>query len=633
MTDTVAFFVVVVPPTQLGVNPLCDGPLSVGQLRVTPILQGLVDLDPGANIGVLEAILFERYKAHQPAYSWIYKPNQAGQMSPKTLKTLLTQQSLDDFAEEVVSATPIYEVFDLPDEQQSLPRHTFIVVLTSAPHVVQAPPPANEADVRNDEARDDVPEIVSSLNKDRKNHKKAVLEGKTPSVNARSTEYKKTQHTSNALLDGRLAPEYDAPTTTAPPVELYNPVFASFKARANDLTLDVPDDICRLTAKLFRELAVISVQDEPRDASSRETLAKILNVGLETIESQDNTKTDFMSTRLSYGQCNAAPVIFEVKAELASGGSDPSVQVSFSYRRFWCEKDRASIADICCCPSFLLALAGPWLVILGAVNMQRTIVQRLSSYEWLGCSRVFDDAHVLRVAQILYALRLSVEELNTYYTTLTPPSASKDCVHPLVFPAFTSFTDDNGQEAHFEYVQPLEPESFQCVTFLARLLDGDRTGERIVVKFVDRYSTEAHNLLAGHDLAPRLIRHQVLGPIYGALAMVIMDYIEADSLAELELDYDDMKAIDATVRRALDLLGEEHLIFGDLRPQNVMLLDGKEPVEKRVRFIDFDWACKEGDGVRYPFHLSGAVRRASGAKDYDVITRAHQEAMFKMFWF
>ncbi|KAF8918615.1 hypothetical protein CPB85DRAFT_996170 [Mucidula mucida] len=323
----------------------------------------------------------------------------------------------------------------------------------------------------------------------------------------------------------------------------------------------------------------------------------------------------------------------EIKPELDSGGSDPSVQVSFSYRRFWYQKDRACIADICCCPSFLLAIAGPWLVILGAVKTQGTIVQRITSYEWLGCSRIYDDARVLRVSQILYALRLSVAELNTYYDKLTPPSVSKDCAHPLVFPAFTSFIDDHGQKTRFEYMQPLEPDSFQCVTFLARLLDGDRAGDRVVVKFVDRYSTDAHNLLAEHNLAPKLIHHQVLGPNYGALAMVIMDHIEGHALSELEFGEEDKTVIRETVRRALDMLNQEDLIFGDVRPPNVMLLDGEESMEERVRFIDFDWACKEGDGVRYPFHLSGAVCRASGAQDYDVITKAHQEAMFENFRF
>ena len=67
---------------------------------------------------------------------------------------------------------------------------------------------------------------------------------------------------------------------------------------------------------------------------------------------------------------------------------------------FQCE----SLLDVSCRSTYMVALAGPWLCVLGAVTTSRAIVQRLTPYGWLTVSRVMDDAQVLRVARILCAL-------------------------------------------------------------------------------------------------------------------------------------------------------------------------------------------------------------------------------------
>ncbi len=106
MIDTVGYHVVVVSPTQLGINPLRISPLTVEQLNATPLLQGYVEIDTEAKIGALEPILFERYKALRPTYSWIYivgtfliwfeahrgfQPHENGRMHSKNLEKLLIQ--------------------------------------------------------------------------------------------------------------------------------------------------------------------------------------------------------------------------------------------------------------------------------------------------------------------------------------------------------------------------------------------------------------------------------------------------------------------------------------------------------------------------------------------------------------
>jgi len=56
-----------------------------------------------------------------------------------------------------------------------------------------------------------------------------------------------------------------------------------------------------------------------------------------------------------------------------------------------------------------------------------------------------------------------------------------------------------------------------------------------------------------------------------------------------------------------------------------------ELYEGRVWFIDFDWVCHENSGARYPFYLSEEVKK-SGAKEYGLIEREHQDELFEHFF-
>jgi hypothetical protein len=185
------------------------------------------------------------------------------------------------------------------------------------------------------------------------------MKGSTPSVAAKSTEYRRIQGSDVAILDGRLNDEV-GPPTSAPPIQIYHPVFEAFSKRSKDLDLKVPDDVLRLTASLLRSVSKISVKEAPRDSESREILAKILGVSLEHVSNQDRTSADYMSVQHTPLNINAAPIIVEVKGELGLGGSDPSVQSSFSYARFYCSKEvRVSLSTAICCTNSPPASANP----------------------------------------------------------------------------------------------------------------------------------------------------------------------------------------------------------------------------------------------------------------------------------
>ncbi len=249
-------------------------------------------------------------------------------------------------------------------------------------------------------------------------------------------------------------------------------------------------------------------------------------------------------------------------------------------------------------------------------------MQRLSGYEWHACSRVGDDAQVLAIARRLFALRKGIAELKAYYTGLQR-AATKLNVNRY-YTSITSYVDTNNKTVEFRYVKPLEM-NLLCIVFLAQRLDDE--GE-FVVKFVSRYNADAHRHMAAGGFAPQLLCYRPLGPGYGDWALVAMSRVDGETISTAYGERLLPAQVRDAIQNALNHLRMGNYIMPDLRRPNVMLVNGEEPVNQRVRFIDFDWACVEGGGARYPFHLSREIRESAKANEYDEITRLHEQNMF-----
>ncbi|KAI0790019.1 hypothetical protein C8Q75DRAFT_136284 [Abortiporus biennis] len=540
-------------------------------------------------------------------------------MGYTVINQALQNNKWNAFAEEIIPKDILKDVY--VDSKGRSPRWSFLVCIEQIAVQNKLPIPVQDAD--DDEARD----IVGQMEREFKDYTSAVRDGQVPSKSAKSHEYRLNQDSNTALLDGRYT-ENGPNTNVAPPIELCHEAFANFSTRSRDTNLEVPDEVLRDTAELIRKLSVITSDETQRGNACKQILQDILDTHLERNLNRDRTAADYWSAQDTPMNIQAPAVVMEFKSEIANN-TDASVQGSFSFAGIVCQKDRERLRLASCCLTFLVGLAGLWIVICGAVMLTRAIVQRLSAYEWFGCSRAMDNEQVLRLGRMLYALRLGIAELKGYYNTLTEPAVIPGHIRPRYCPHITSFVDSSGQNVNFSYVKPLEKDS-TCVTFQAKLLDGKDKGKLVVVKFVNQYCADAHRCLAEIGLAPQLIYDGTpeSKPRWGGCSLVVMEFVDGKTLRSIygaqELP-DDLVAI----KRGLDELKANKFIFGDLRRPNLMLADGQESVEERLRFIDFDWACREGDGVRYPFHLSYGVKNLSGARDYDIIERKHQDAMFQ----
>ena len=151
------------------------------------------------------------------------------------------------------------------------------------------------------------------------------------------------------------------------------------------------------------------------------------------------------------------------------------------------------------------------------------------------------------------------------------------------------------------------------VMYIATLGDAN---EEVIVKFTARYSEVAHCLLAMTGLAPRLhFCERVIGDLY----MVVMELVDGKSIWQLREENVPLPAvISEEVSKAVGLLHENNIVFGDLRDPNILYDESKD----RVVLVDFDWPGLDGES-RYPATLNPSNAWEEGVSPYSIMRKAH----------
>lgn len=280
------------------------------------------------------------------------------------------------------------------------------------------------------------------------------------------------------------------------------------------------------------------------------------------------------------------------------------------------------LKDRCCCPSFVLSVAGPRITVHGGVLVNSFIVQPLT--ETLGLANFPDPFGRARyIAQIMVALRTCLKDLEDYYeeiSRLAPAEVSQmSCFVPVIRQCgnFTlTYTSGN-----------LLPDRIGRAMFDAKAVQSNELeGRSVKVKFTPRYCYEAHSLLAQKKLAPQILH---FGELADGWKVVVMDSLTGPDLASAAQRTVPTRARQ-DIKEALDLLHEKGLVFGDLRPPNIMLCerdisDGE--TEQGAMLVDFDWAGKDGKQP-YPPSLNTEVKWPDGVEPAGFIRKAHDIAMF-----
>ena len=131
-------------------------------------------------------------------------------------------------------------------------------------------------------------------------------------------------------------------------------------------------------------------------------------------------------------------------------------------------------------------------------------------------------------------------------------------------------------------------------------------------------------ILADKGLAPKLLycgspRLVDYEPSYRSISMVVMEYVDGDTfvVAKQKMTKESVERVRSAVRSALELLHSHGLVFGDLRPPNVMITKDEE-----VKLIDFNRAGEE-DQAKYPSLISPEISWPEGVKPLALMRREH----------
>ena len=187
---------------------------------------------------------------------------------------------------------------------------------------------------------------------------------------------------------------------------------------------------------------------------------------------------------------------------------------------------------------------------------------------------------VVRVAQIFYSLRTALGTLQNEYVALaSTPRPALPC-----FPYITSY----GNVGRFTYKERLHCSDMRRATAIFAA-EGPE-GNPLFIKFTSRYNEQAHRLLHEKGYAPTL--HHCSETIAGSgYFMVVMDQVDGEDMFQKPFTEADLRR----VQEAKDLLHENELVFGNLRPNNII----KPANGLGVMLVDFDWCATAGQG-KYP---------------------------------
>jgi serine/threonine protein kinase len=255
-------------------------------------------------------------------------------------------------------------------------------------------------------------------------------------------------------------------------------------------------------------------------------------------------------------------------------------------------------------------MAGPWICIAGAVYLEKPVIAPLTDY--ISLMETYDTNHKHRIARLFQAFSNGINNLKAFYQQNIPAASSN---LEFLYPFPCQYVD--GQSTvRFSYIEPLKVDSVKH--WKAR----NTEGKDIVIKFTQRYNEAAHKLCATKNMAPQLL--YVGKEVYG-WCMVVMEYIDGVTLSQANLTRDVYLEVLEKVEEAIKILHENNIVFGDLRPPNIMVQqNGGNPC---VKLIDFDWAGRDQVDCYPPFMNHVHIKWPEGASDGKILQKKHDLVM------
>ena len=216
----------------------------------------------------------------------------------------------------------------------------------------------------------------------------------------------------------------------------------------------------------------------------------------------------------------------------------------------------------------------------------------------------------MTAARCFGALRKAISSLEQCYKEMISATTDPRAAPHGQYPYPCSYTH-LGLEYQFTYTGQLDE---------TKLLYSAKTTDNkvICIKFVRRYSTDAHEYCATKGFAPELRGFRYLP---GGWRMVVMDMISQEyRCLDLNVPYPHFEEI----KKELGDLHQKGLVHGDVRDVNIMVKVDNSP---GFKLVDFDWSGTIGI-VKYPINVNRKnLWRPHGADDEKEITAGHDMEM------
>ncbi|CAE6493838.1 unnamed protein product [Rhizoctonia solani] len=438
---------------------------------------------------------------------------------------------------------------------------------------------------------------------------KAIKKYNTSAL-AKPSQFNKFQATGIKIFNGRPQ-EADGL-----PVGLFHPVFDSFQQRIDS------DSFAPTPMQLSATLTLLTASQKIYDTEPVRTEALIPL--LQRLLGRHIAEVSIRGTKSDgaiHESNGAYSMIMEIKNEIGTGGCDPSIQGAIAFANYWGQGSFEWLRDQCCCPSMILAIAGPWMCVLGGIMLEHPVIQPLTPFFLVG-NNPSSPGHANTVAKIFASLAKALRELQNFYEGFQMYTATLDPTRHL--PYIREFSLD-GKRVDIEYRKPLVPGK---AVFLGVARPKSDESYKVIVKFAESYNAAAHRVLEEINLAPKLIYISSEGPDSFKVAqriMVVMENAPYDNLTGIPSHPD---CVLNDVKRALDALHKRNIVFGDLRPPNVLGVEDSKGRITGAMMIDFDWCGTAGEAT-YPMDINLTIDWPEGVGPGLPIKPEHDNEMLK----
>ncbi|KDQ19682.1 hypothetical protein BOTBODRAFT_143115 [Botryobasidium botryosum FD-172 SS1] len=397
-------------------------------------------------------------------------------------------------------------------------------------------------------------------------------------------------------------------SATSIPVTLLHPVFGTFVDDSQNYAPAATDYAFVFDLTLSMS-GYFSSEDERRDAFIK-LLFDYYEIQLSPSEIGAGYRTD---GHVIVG--GFIPALTEAKGKFASDGAEPYFQGC----TYYVEAYKTAHSEASFGFAELAATDRPHADVLGPIlppfcnphdaQLKETIVRFFGAFK-----------------NAFHSLKAYYEVEIPKLRSLTSPSS----VQPL-FPYPRTYTSlgENPTSVAFQYTRKYDTLRPTQLIFYGADEEDDQVGRKLCIKFVRRYSKEAHELCALQGQAPALYGFEKLA---GGWYTIVMEDLEA------HIPYNEAHGLSPAQRRlvrsevleCMHALHSQNIAHGDIRGANILINVHPENGSLSVKLIDFDWAGTAGV-VKYLMNVNcKEVRRPQGAVDGLPILKEHDLIM--VYW-